>query len=334
MARGLPAGAYDEQRLLAFLEQEGLRGPVGRTHKSLVFDCPQCSKPCKVYVRHWDGRFVCWSCGEKNTFRGAPEWFLAYASGKPVAQVREYLYGSGVGAMAASLHLPWGDEEEDEELAMPIVQWPHHCVPLDDRKAARGVAYLEGRGVPASVAAEYGVHYSPVERRVFFPVRAAGFLVGWQARLVIPNEWVDEDGNTRSAPKILSSQDIPRDRVLMFQERLVRGGHAVLTEGPVDAIKCHLVGGNVCSMGKTVSRGQVDVLREAEVGRVYLGLDPDAAYETGRLVRDLSGEVEVYLLPPPEGRKDLGEASMEEVARSFASAEKVAFGRIFAYIGG
>jgi hypothetical protein len=107
----------------------------------------------------------------------------------------------------------------------------------------------------------------------------------------------------------------------MFQDRLQGSKHAVLTEGPFDALKGHLVGGNVASMGKDVSARQLDIIVRSGVRALYVGLDRDAAKEVGRIVRDLHGTLDLYRLLPPPHRDDLGECTMEEVAHQFHTAE-------------
>jgi hypothetical protein len=333
---GQGSTGFDPSRLLAALEAEGAAGPVAQTGKSYVFDCPKCTKRRRLYVRKRDGKFVCWYCRYTNDMEGGPAWLLVQLLNIPLAAANERLFGRDAGYMAVRLELPWMEAGEDEsyDQEWTVMQWPYHYHDIDDPRAKRGREYLAGRGIPVDIARVYQIRYSPVDRRVAFPVYASGVLVGWQARLIIPHEFTGADGKTHSVPKILSSPDIPRDRVVMFQERLLDVKHAVITEGPVDAIKCHLVGGNIATMGKTISPGQLDALREAGVKRVYLGLDPDAAVETERLVKELSTDMEVYMVKVPAPYKDLGEMSFEEVREAVFAARPAHPWQLFVHLGG
>lgn len=72
-------------------------------------------------------------------------------------------------------------------------------------------------------------------------------------------------------------------------------------------------------MGKKISRGQIALIRQNGIRKVYLALDPDAWEETARLVRDFS-DLEVFLMEPPAGKKDLGEMTLPEVHELFLAA--------------
>jgi hypothetical protein len=168
---------------------------------------------------------------------------------------------------------------------------------------------------------------------VIFPVQAAGDLYGWQARIIVANKFVDEEGNAREIPKIVSSTGIPRDKTLMFADRLQGVDHAVLCEGPVDAIKAHLCRGNVAAMGKAVTKEQVRLLINAGVRKLYLALDPDAAAETQRLVRDNFDDFEIYNMIAQGGDKpDLGAMEFSDVSDLFRAARRIEPGRIFIHL--
>lgn len=304
---------------------------------SWIFTCPRCVKKDKLYIRKTDGRFVCWYCATISGYQGRPDRALADLTSLPITEVRRRLYDGDV-SEGAFIELPdyepilFPYDEERPEAFEPLKQvaFPLEFVPIDHPHAARGRAYLEQREIPLTLAVEYGLQYYPQDRRVIFPIVVGGQLVGWQARTIEPSEWVDEQtGAVRRRPKILTSPGVDRARVLMWQDRLVGSTHAVLTEGPIDALKCHLCGGNVASMGKSVSLGQLRVLWESGVRRVYLALDPDAAAEITRLCRELCG-LEVYLMSVPKSFDDFGAMSLAAVRRAFHEAQPVNAGFAFA----
>lgn len=331
--------AADPQLLAQILRESGLKYDQNGT--SYIFSCPKCTGKKKLYIRKRDGRFVCWVCKETDNYQGRVEYALADLLGLPVQQLQSRLYGGT--HVPVQVHLDFqlvdffGEEDEVDEDAkvLPTLIWPLDYYPIDDEAAEKGAAYLAGRGVPLVLAQAYGLHYAPEKKRVVFPVAAGGQLYGWQERLVVPNTWVDEHGNVRETPKILSSQGIPRDRTLMFVDRLAGSEHAVLCEGPVDAIKAHKCGGNVCAMGKAVSAEQINLLLNSGVKKLYLALDPDAAAETERLVRDCFDHVELYeMVVPTTGKEknDLGAMDYDEVLGLFRAARRVRAGHLFFFL--
>jgi len=316
----------DVRALAKLIEGSGLDYKLGK--KSWIFDCPRCGKKNKLYIRRSDGRFVCWYCAKIDGFEGRPEYALRELLGLPLEDLRFKLYGIGLSAGGSFIEFDlqdfWDDDEEDptvdDDPLIPVT-FPYHFYDLDHPFSKKGREYLEARGLPANLCREYDIRYSPIQRRVIFPVKMGGTLYGWQARTILPGV----------EPKILTSDDLPRDRALMFYDRLRGSPHAIIVEGPVDGLKCHLVGGNAVTMGKAVSRAQVRLVVESGVTRVYLGLDPDAAEETARLVRDLYG-IDVYVLEPARGYEDLGDMPLEGVVEQFHGAQRVTAGHLFLYV--
>jgi hypothetical protein len=326
----------DAATLAQFIHDAGI--PHGQTSISYVFDCPRCNGRKKLYLRKRDGRFVCWVCKETDNYQGRPEYALADLVGLPVKVVAAKLYGRSGAPVELYLDVQIadfygdGDEVDEEASEIPTTFMPLDYYPIDEPKAARGAAYLEGRGIPVDVAKRYNIHYAPAERRVIFPVESHGKLYGWQGRLVIPDHYVNEDGDEVKLVKIKGNKELPRERVVMFADRLVDCEHALVGEGPVDAIKADLVGGNVATMGKAVSREQMLLLLRSGVKRIYLALDPDAAEETQRLVRDYFDEVELYnVLARGVGKADLGAMKFVEVADLVRGSDRIRPGQIFVY---
>jgi len=120
----------------------------------------------------------------------------------------------------------------------------------------------------------------------------------------------------------------------MFADRVAGHDHAVLCEGPLDALKAHYCGGNVATMGKAVAPAQIQLLKSSGIKKLYLALDPDAAEEVNRLVESLSGHLELYdMIAPTNGTKaDLGAMSLEEVYDLFLSAPKINPSNFFMFL--
>ena len=298
----------DTQVLEEFFADHGL-SVHQKTHKSWVFRCPACFD-LKFYINCTTGRFICFKCADDKGYSGKLVKGLAILSSTTEKYCYDRIFGESSRHMSSGVDVDgdFSDEEEDvcSELAIP-----ESHVPLDVPEAVPGVSYLEGRGIPRAVAMEYQIRYDVLERRVVFPVHRKGLLVGWQGRAIDPDPKI----------KILSSSDIPRDIVLMFQDRLRRNEPAILVEGPIDAIKCHAACPAVASMGKVVSNNQIRTVLRAGVSRIYIALDPDAEREAKLLVRkiqNVSDRVEVYRMLPDPGVKDLGEMNFQAVTRALA----------------
>lgn len=334
----------DPAILRQLLVESGLQ--FHQNSKSYIFTCPRCRGRKKLFMRKADGRFVCWKCKETEGYQGRPEFALADLLNQTLKQVSGRLYGSSFMPSGVFLDVRltdfFGEDDEDDDdfgeaaVSLPTVLWPFDYYELDDPFAARGVKYLESRGIPVEIAQQYGVRYWPEGQRVVFPVADGGALYGWQGRLVVPHQYVDENGEDREALKIQSSKEIPRERVLMFADRLRGVDHAVLGEGPVDAIKAHLCKGNVSPMGKAVGRQQMELLLNHGIKRFYSGLDPDAADEFMRLVRTYYDDVEIYQLTARVGgakeKPDLGAMTFADVYELFLGAERVRPGQVFIFL--
>lgn len=293
---------------------------------SWIFTCPHCFKQKKMYVRKRDGRFVCWRCKETDGFQGRAEFGLSELLGVPLSTISRQLYGDVAlrndPTMESCLSdfFGFGDDIDEDAFEHDVIEWPYDYYPIDHPFSKRGLEYLKGRGIGLRLAKEYGLRYCPETRRVYFPISDGGRLYGYQGRLIVPHEYVDEEGEKQEVPKVLSSKGMRRDRALMFMDRLRGVDHAVLCEGPVDAMKAHYCKGNVATMGKEVSDYQLNMLLGAGVKRIYIALDPDAWETISSLDTRLYGQVELYLMMPPKGKKDLGEMNPEEVYQLFLDA--------------
>lgn len=318
-----------EAAIRALLQEGGVA--FKQNGKSFITNCPRCSKKDKLYIRRQDGRFVCWHCREIDGFQGRPEYALTELCNRPLGEIRKALYGDE-STRPASLFLDLGlgdfDAEEEDLIDLPTplkpVLWPVTFETLDKEISKPGVEYLANRGIPLTLAQEYGIRYNPWKRRVVFPVQFQGSLYGWQERIIDNDKpYWDARKQKMVAPiKAFTSDDLPRDRTLMFMDRLEGSKHAVLTEGPFDGLKAHLCGGNVVSMGAAVSRQQLELIRNSGIHKLYLGLDPDAYLEINR-IRKLMSDVVIYDLRPPHPYGDLGAMPMEEVQTLFEKAEEL-----------
>lgn len=329
-----------EEQIQELLDEGGVS--YKKNSLSFIMDCPRCGKKDKLYIRRSDGRFVCWFCKEVDGYQGKPEYALADLLGQSIGSLQQKLHGvvSSDVLFFDPKVFDFRHEDDNDVIELPEafqleeVYWPYDFYPIDHELSVRGRSYLEGRGIPLDVAMRYGIRYCTPKRRVVFPVMVEGKLVGWQERLIVPHRNFDIDlAAWLETPKALTSKGMKRDAVLMFGDQLKGHDHVILCEGPVDAIKADLCGGNVATLGKAVTPKQIELLKNGGVRKVYLGLDRDAAKETGRLVNEFeSCGIECYDMTPPREFHDLGEMSFNQVYDLFLHAERVKLGHLFVYI--
>jgi DNA primase len=310
------------------------RIPHKQNSVSWVFTCPKCQKKDKLYVRKSDGRFVCWVCRETESFYGRVEYALAELVGVPIADMTRQVYDTpdqvAINLVTFSVKDFFDDDEDevDPDALGAGTVFPPDFFPIDALQSVAGAEYLAGRGIPLEVAVQYGIMFCPPKQRVVFPIYDNGLLMGWQARAIFPTEYYTEDGKKMSVPKILSSKGIPRDRLVMFGQRLT-GDTCVLTEGPVDAIKCHGFGSNVCTMGKSISEGQIRYLMRHGIKKIYLALDPDAVADAQQLARIYSGDLQFYMVSIPPQYKDIGEMDFDSALLAIRSATPFNVAHVF-----
>jgi hypothetical protein len=304
---------------------------------SWIFTCPKCEKRDKLYIRQRDGRFICWTCATTIGYQGRPEFALRDLLRMPLADLRVRLYGEDGHHYSPGNNLALPDLADffspQESIPFDLVPlkempFPLDFYPIDEPEATRGREYLAGRGIDLPLAVKYGLRYHPLESRVIFPVVVDGVNVGWQARTILPTKVITADGTPRTILKVVTPKGVDRNRCVMFQDNLKGSRHAILTEGPIDAIKADLCGGNIATMGKSVSGGQLQLLRASGIKRIYLGVDPDAAAEMTRLCREFA-DIEVFQVTPAEGFEDLGAMPLEGVLQRFRAARRISAANVF-----
>lgn len=302
--------------------------------------CPRCNKKNKLYI-YKKGNFRCfYCCGDHGArpFSGSCEWALFELTGERPSDIKDEVFGVGAPLavfLDADIRNPYEEEEEDGDVVykMDPVYPPLDFVHLNTEAGQKGLKYLESRGIPAELAMSLDIRYHPMSQRVVFPVKRGDDWLGWQSRIVVSNVLRNEEtGAEGEVPKALTSRGLPKERLFMFQDSLRGSPHAILCEGPVDAIHASKCGGAIASLGKMVSETQLQILRNSGILRLYLALDPDAYKEAHQIVRKMSSDFEIYDMRPPKPYKDIGEMPMDEVVSLMITAPKVTPSYIFAQI--
>jgi DNA primase len=321
----------DKDKLQSFIESNRLEHK--QNGNSFILNCPDCGHEEKLYIRKSDGLTVCWSCaGENKKPTDRPEFVLSRILGVSVGSVMHSLYGElsfdvskNGPKLDIKLNNPMDEEEEVSPIEeLPVVDIPDFFVKLGHPVFSRAKSYLAGRGITEDIIKEYQIMFNPKTDRIIFPLIIGGMIRGWQDRYIGNKEfWVDKEGKQRKMPKSLTKLD--RSKALLFQEHLIGSKHAILCEGPIDAIKAHLCGGAVASMGKQVSNQQLKIIMAYRPEKIYLAFDPDAYEKTMNVVKTFTdnGFDDLYLLYPVDGKKDLGDCTYEEVLKQFNTAPKI-----------
>ena len=328
-----------ETKLVRYIKELGLN--YKETSKSFIFNCPCCGGKQKLYIRKEDGKFVCFRCKEENGMSGNVEYALVELTDLSLKEIKSALYGDSLIKSTGFLDLKlvdfWSEEEEDVigEVDEPLkpMQWPYWAISIVANGAKAGADYLLKRGIPTELANFYGIRYSAERRAIMFPVYSGNLLYGWQYRTIDQTRYLTDTGIVEST-KAWSSKNLPKNKLFMFANRLANSNHAVITEGPLDAMKCHGFGGNVAGMGKEIGAAQVKTILRHGIKRVYSGLDPDAFAELGPLLKKLGEDVEVYKVDVPirKGVKDLGDLSLEESVRVINRSVLIKPGRLYVWL--
>jgi len=327
-----------ETRLEQIIKDSGVSHR--ESSQSFIFECPRCRKKDKLYLRKTNGRFICFVCAGDG-FQGRPEYALKELLDLSIAHLQKLLYGTVSPDQLEELILDfedhWGEEEEllldFEAEPRGICADPNHVGP-EDPAFEPGRDYLKKRGVTEDIILRYGILFSPPEQRVIFPICHGDLLMGYQGRYIHDTEIVNPNGEiTRRIPKAMTFLTPGQEgRLVIFEHRLRDAAHAVITEGPFDALAADLCGGNVATMGRNVTAAQMRLIA-LRTNKLFIGLDPDAAQDISRLARDHGDDFETYLLQPPRGRKDLGECTPAEVLDAFHAAPRITGGSLIISLG-
>src|ERR1700690_721935 len=318
----------DPEVLSNYLEELGLS--YRSNSLSYIFNCSRCSKAV-LYMYRASGIFRCMKCD----FKGRPEYAISDLAGVPLLTVKNALYGTQFVDTTEQLDLKledfFGEEDEFEVEIIPSISWQWNEYPIDHPHSKRGLTYLQSRGIPLEVAQKYHIHHSPTTQRVLIPMEVNGRLLGHQGRLIVPNViWNEELQKFKEAPKIISSDNFPNSRVVIFADNLKGSEHAIICEGPFDAMKFDLCGGNIATTGKAVSKGQINFIRSYGVKKIYLALDRNAYAESTKLAQEFS-DLEVYKINVLDGYQDFGEMSFEQCLQAFKEAQPVFPGQLQVY---
>jgi len=314
-----------EDRISSFLSHHNIR-IMGQSARSFIFNCPACGGDRKLYIDKRDGRSVCFK--GKSDRCPKPGSFVSYAlsllSGLPMDVVKREILDFVVD-LADEIRVSFDEEEpEKAKIELPSVMLPIDISFMSDYSSKEGMEYLESRGIPVDLQNKHSIMYSPSMRRVIFPVITDNKLCGWQGRAI---DKVDHMYRMYNVPGAWKAN------TLMFYQNIINKDFAIVAEGPVSALKFAGVGNFVASMGKEISKRQIEILKETGIKRVYLALDRDAVDKLSSIRYNLKNvDIDCYYIPVPDHRDDFGDCTFNECVMAFEKARKLDGDDIFAYI--
>lgn len=165
----------------------------------------------------------------------------------------------------------------------------------------RGVEYFSGRGITMDSIKEFKLGYSENQDMVTVPVFSDnGIPVGFVARSI-------------EGKQFKNSTNLPRSKVL-FNLNKCKFSEIIVVESSFDAIKLNQMGfAAVATLGANVSREQLRLL-EKYATKIILAPDSDDAGEGfTQKVMDTIKSREISLIKIPEGKKDIGDMTKEEI---------------------
>lgn len=293
--------------------------------RTILTTCPMCNRNDKFSILKANGSCICYRGSCEFGRRWFVDWLVLTANIRKsdarrlLHEVEKQMYQNEDGTINVVLQERLAHIDTLQPITFPLPD----MIRITSEFAKEGQDYLAGRGISVDVAEYYGIRYWPSHRRVVFPVVMGGDTYGYQGRHI--DKVVD-------GLKMRNNEGFRRENLVMFADQLQGKDHAIICEGPVDAIKFHQVGGAVCTMGKAVSDKQIEVITSYRPKKIYLALDADADREIRDLEFQFPGS-EVFLLQVPEscqkrcqaaGKKaDFGECTYDECKEAFMSPVKL-----------
>lgn len=310
-----------ENIISTFLETHKIK-PQQETARSFIFDCPSCGGKKKLYIQKRDGSSVCFKQGNPGMCprpgTHAP-YALSLISGLPYNQVKQFLNGNEV-TISDDIDVDFDESKNNNKINKELApigfdKFPHDISYIGSESFIDGKNYLNSRGITDDMIKKYDIGYSPSMRRVIFWVRRGDKTYGWQGRAI---DKVDKEYRMYNLPGEWKS------KTLMFENNIINSDFAILAEGAVSALKFELCGNFVASMGKEVSKNQLNRLKELGIKKLYLALDRDAFAKNEQIRYTLSSEgIECFKIEVPPHRDDFGDSTCKECLQAFQSAKKL-----------
>jgi hypothetical protein len=297
----------------------------------------------KLYVNVDEKRWICFKCGygtKEQRGTGYLVRFIADVEGIPPALIRHRLSktvhptpSEHFEDLLRDLFLKAESPSAKSECEETVIKLPHVFYPLREPVGTLNKHYLDyikERGLEDTHLGAWDVRFchktlttelKPWTARIIFPIRDLEGRVRSAVGRAFPGKrqrqkwinWPDSDLSHMLWPLGYIGKD---DKWYTFSSSLYSERRVVLTEGIFDALAVnfgamdtHYFTG-LCTFGKKISEGQIDLLRNLKVKDVILAWDKDAKKASKRAVETLKEDFSVSVFPynsPIWNHYDLGD---------------------------
>ncbi len=250
-----------------------------------------------LYLNKYTGLWHCWnaSCGAKGRFGTLV---------KKITGETYILKSEDITLDRLELLFQTSEEEVEEEGFDEAME--RITINYRDPEQVSKLDYLINRGFQPSVLEHFEIGYSALQDRIVIPVRSENFkVVGFIGRST------EDDGR----PKYKYSDKFPRRNLLLNLCNAKNYDVGIVVEGSLDHIMVHQAGfpNVVSTMGSTVSQPQLDLLRTYFSSLIIFSDNDEAGDNMKRAIMDGAAEKEMYVVTYPEGFKDPGEMSTQQI---------------------
>jgi DNA primase len=241
------------------------------------------------------GLFICFSCGENGTLLD----MVMRTTKRTYFEANRVINSAAKETnFAQSIFDSTNKRTADfEPFDVSLLDRLHSDILCD----SRGLDYFYSRGITLESIKLFGLGYSKSQDMVTVPVFSDnGIPVGFVARSI-------------EGKQFKNSTNLPRSKVL-FGLNKNKFEEVIVVESSFDAIKLNQMGfPAVATLGANVSREQLRLL-EKYATKIILAPDSDEAGQGfAKKITDAVKTREISLIKIPEGKKDIGDMTREEI---------------------
>ena len=288
--------SYSEKQVREILAQCGITiGSELDTH--FLIYCPfhnnRNTPACEVDKEK--GLFICFSCQENGTLLD----MVMKTTKRSYFEANRLIGRAAKDINFAEQIFTNTNKSEDKfkEFDSVLISRLHTSCSNSDR----ALDYWNGRGINSNSINAFHLGYSENQDMVIVPVQTdTGMVVGFVGRSI-------------EGKSFKNSTNLPRSKVL-FNLNRCKFTEIIVVESSFDAIKLHQMGFNaVATLGANVSREQLRLL-ERYATKIILAPDSDEAGQSFvKKIMDTIKSRDISLISIPEGKKDIGDMSKEEI---------------------
>lgn len=293
-----------EKSVIELLESQNI-GIHNKSSTELSILCPfhdNRNSP-SLYINTSTGLWQCFnpSCGSKGNFR----------------QLYRSLTGKSYGR-------DWALDPVNlqKELDLSLIPVKEEEISIDstmidyDSEEIVLMEYMIDRGFNVNTLKYFEIGYSRIKERITIPIRDYQYkLIGIIGRAI--HDWQD--------PKYLYNKGLRRGEILFNIQNAKKFDEVIVCEGSLDAVKVHQSGypNVVSTLGAKITRDQVRMMRRFFDSIIIFSDADSAGYEMRDAIIDGCRGKNMQLMEIPEGLKDPGDMSEEQIKYSFENKKIV-----------